>query len=50
MSTGAMNTQGNNFDPWYHHYAERTSGLSAHGCSTGQPQDVHAPSAVSCDP
>ena len=29
MSTGAMNTQGNNFDPWYHHYAERTSGLSA---------------------
>jgi len=24
-----MNTQGNNFDPWYHHYAERTSGLSA---------------------
>ena len=24
-----MSTQGNNFDPWYHHYAERTSGLSA---------------------
>jgi 2-aminoadipate transaminase len=28
-----MTTQGtptgNNFDPWYHHYAERTSGLSA---------------------
>ena len=24
-----MSTQGNNFDPWYHHYAERTAGLSA---------------------
>ncbi len=24
-----MDTQGNNFDKWYHHYAERTAGLSA---------------------
>lgn len=24
-----MTTQGNNFDKWYHHYAERTAGLSA---------------------
>jgi len=24
-----MSTQGNNFDPWYHHYADRTAGLSA---------------------
>ncbi len=24
-----MSTQGNNFDKWYHHYAERTAGLSA---------------------
>src|SRR6187431_1782916 len=23
-----MNTQGNNFDPWYHSYAERTAGLA----------------------
>lgn len=29
MSTSSVNAQGNNFDPWYHHYAERTSGLSA---------------------
>ena len=29
IEQGTSQQRGNNLDPWYHHYAQRTSGLAA---------------------
>ena len=29
IEQGSPQQRGNNLDPWYHHYAQRTSGLAA---------------------